>query len=124
MIIHLPLLISGDLLKDGADIVIHSATKYFSGHGNLTAGVLCGNDPDHFKAAIEYRKFVGHMLSPDDAYRLHTQMQTFDLRFRQQCSNASLIADLLVKSEKISKVWYPGLKKHPSHNEATSTFRR
>jgi len=110
-------------VKDGADIVVHSATKYLSGHGNLTAGVLCGNDPHLFKAAIEYRKLVGHMLSPDDAYRLHTQMQTFDLRYRQQCSNASRIADLLLKSERISKVWYPGLKKHPSHNEAAALFR-
>ena len=76
-------------LESGADIVIHSATKYFSGHGNLTAGVLCGNDPQIMKSAIEYRKLIGHMLSADDAYRLHTQIQTFGLRFRQQCLNAS-----------------------------------
>ena len=61
-------------LNEGADIVIHSATKYFSGHGNLTAGVICGNDNKIMQAAIEYRKFVGHMLSPDDAYRLQTQI--------------------------------------------------
>ncbi|MGD0341002.1 MAG: aminotransferase class V-fold PLP-dependent enzyme, partial [Bacteroidales bacterium] len=60
-------------LMSGADIVIHSATKYFSGHGNLTAGVLCGNNNTIMKAAIEYRKFAGHMISADDAYRLHTQ---------------------------------------------------
>jgi cystathionine beta-lyase/cystathionine gamma-synthase len=108
--------------KDGADIIIHSATKYLSGHGNLTAGVLCGNDPHLLKAAIEYRKLTGHMLSPDDAYRLHTQMQTFSLRFRQQCINASQVADLMVKSNKISRVWYPGLKVHPSHSEATTLF--
>jgi len=85
-------------LEYEADIVIHSATKYFSGHGNLTAGALCGNNPDFLKAAIEYRKFVGHMLSPDDAYRLTTQIQTFPLRFMQQCTNASMIASLLDKS--------------------------
>ena len=50
-------------LDDGADIVIHSATKYFSGHGNLTAGVICGNDKKIMQSAIEYRKFVGHMLT-------------------------------------------------------------
>ncbi|MEZ5010378.1 MAG: PLP-dependent transferase [Bacteroidales bacterium] len=58
-------------LEQGADIVIHSATKYW-GHGNITAGVLCGNNPELLKKAIEYRKFVGHMLSADDAYRLHS----------------------------------------------------
>jgi cystathionine beta-lyase/cystathionine gamma-synthase len=109
-------------LMSGADIVIHSATKYFSGHGNLTAGVLCGNNNAIMKAAIEYRKFAGHMISADDAYRLHTQIQTFSLRFRQQCFNASLVAEILERSEKIGKVWYPGLKGHSTHNEALKLF--
>ena len=65
------------LLNEGADIVIHSATKYFSGHGNLTAGVICGNDMELMRSAIEYRKFIGHMISPDDAYRLQTQIHDF-----------------------------------------------
>lgn len=109
-------------LQTGADIVIHSATKYFSGHGNLTAGVLCGNNAENMKAAIEYRKFVGHMISADDAYRLHTQIQTFSLRFRQQCFNASMVAEILVRSDKVRKVWYPGLKGHPTHKEAVKLF--
>jgi len=108
--------------ESGADIVIHSATKYFSGHGNLTAGVICGNDPDLFKSAIEYRKFIGHMLSPDDAYRLTTQIQTFKLRFRQQCINAFKVAELLSGSGQVAKVWYPGLNGHPSHKEAITLF--
>ena len=82
-------------LDEGVDIVIHSATKYFSGHGNLTAGVICGNDKKIMQSAIEYRKFVGHMLSPDDAYRLQTQMQSFELRFRRQCENALALAGYL-----------------------------
>jgi cystathionine beta-lyase/cystathionine gamma-synthase len=106
----------------GADIVIHSATKYFSGHGNLTAGVLCGDDPEIMKNAIEYRKFVGHMLSADDAYRLHTQIQSFTLRFRQQCHNAEKVAALLINSDKAGKVWYPGLSSHPTHKEAAKLF--
>ena len=109
-------------LQSGADIVIHSATKYFSGHGNLTAGVLCGNNAAYMKAAIEYRKFVGHMISADDAYRLHTQIQTFSLRFRQQCFNASMVAEILVRSDKVHKVWYPGLKGHSTHKESMKLF--
>mgnify|MGYP000930093337 CR=1 FL=1 len=106
----------------GADIVIHSATKYFSGHGNLTAGAVCGNDIRLMKSAIKYRRYTGHMLSADDAYRLSTQMMTFSLRFRQQCANATAIAGLLKRSDLIGKIWFPGLKEHPSHHEAKTLF--
>jgi len=109
-------------LDKGVDIVIHSATKYFSGHGNLTAGVICGNDKKIMQSAIEYRKFVGHMLSPDDAYRLQTQIQSFELRFSCQCSNALKLAEYLNKVPVIKKVWFPGLKSHSTHNIAEKLF--
>ncbi|MFZ2286067.1 MAG: aminotransferase class V-fold PLP-dependent enzyme [Bacteroidales bacterium] len=105
-------------VDDGADLVIHSATKYLSGHGNLTAGVICGNDKGLMHSAIEYRKFVGHMLSPDDAYRLQTQMATFELRFRQQCDNAAFVAGLLQSSDAVAGVLYPGLETHETHEAA------
>ncbi|HEX7492832.1 MAG TPA: PLP-dependent transferase, partial [Bacteroidales bacterium] len=110
-------------LKEGADIVIHSATKYFSGHGNITAGVICGDDNKIMRSAIEYRKFVGHMLSPDDAYRLQTQLESFELRFSRQCDNASKLAGYLEKSALIGKVWFPGLKKHGTYNIAQKLFK-
>ncbi len=110
-------------LEMGVDIVIHSATKYLGGHGNITAGALCGNDAGIMKKAIEYRKLVGHMLSPDDAYRLKTQMQSFSLRFSQQCKNAAAIAAELDKSELVEKVYYPGLKSHTTHNIARKIFK-
>jgi cystathionine beta-lyase/cystathionine gamma-synthase len=109
-------------LDNGVDIVIHSATKYFSGHGNLTAGVICGNDKEIMKSAIEYRKFIGHMLSPDDAYRLQTQMESFNLRFRRQCDNASKLAEKLSEMPVIKKVWFPGLKNHDTHLIAEKLF--
>jgi len=111
-------------LNEGADIVIHSATKYFSGHGNITAGVLCGNDNKVMQAAIEYRKFVGHSLSPDDAYRLQTQIQSFELRFSRQCSNAIKLAGFLNNSDIINKVWFPGLESHPTHLIAQKLFKK
>jgi cystathionine beta-lyase/cystathionine gamma-synthase len=110
-------------LNEGADIVIHSATKYFSGHGNITAGVICGNDDNIMRSAIEYRKFVGHMLSPDDAYRLQTQLKSFELRFSRQCDNASKLAGYLEKSPLIGKVWFPGLRNHVTHNIAEKIFK-
>ena len=106
-------------LDDGADLVIHSATKYLSGHGNLTAGVICGNDRVLMQGAVEYRKFVGHMLSPDDAYRLQTQMASFELRFGHQCSNAMAVAEMLKSSDSVSSVLYPGLESHDTHRAAT-----
>jgi cystathionine beta-lyase/cystathionine gamma-synthase len=109
-------------LDHGADIVVHSATKYFSGHGNLTAGVVCGNDDSVMKSAIEYRKFIGHMLSPDDAYRLQTQLQSFELRFTRQCENASALSEMLVNNQLINKVYFPGLKTHETHSEACKLF--
>jgi cystathionine beta-lyase/cystathionine gamma-synthase len=109
-------------LELGADLVIHSATKYFSGHGNITAGVVCGNDREIMKSAVEYRKLVGHMLSPDDAYRLTTQIQSFALRFRRQCSNASRLAVALKNLPGVRKVWYPGLEEHATHPEAVKLF--
>jgi cystathionine beta-lyase/cystathionine gamma-synthase len=109
-------------LVHSADIVIHSATKYFSGHGNITAGVLCGNDKEIMKSAIEYRKFVGHMLSPDDAYRLQTQLLSFELRFRCQCDNALRLAEYLNSSRTVQKVWFPGLKSHTTYSTASKLF--
>ncbi len=109
-------------LEHGADLVIHSATKYLSGHGNLTAGVICGNDSEMMRDAIEYRKFVGHMLSPDDAYRLSTQVRTFELRFTRQCENASALAGFFSNSGIIGKVYFPLLKDHPTNDIALKLF--
>jgi len=109
-------------LLDGATLVIHSATKYLSGHGNITAGVICGNDEILLKEAIEYRKWAGHFLSPDDAYRLGTQLKSFDLRFQKHCDNAVVIAHYLEKHPKIESVLFPGLPSHPTHQEATALF--
>lgn len=110
-------------LNDGVDIVLHSVTKYISGHGNISAGVICGNDDNLLHSAIEYRKFVGHMLSPDDAYRLETQIKTFNLRFKQQCENASGLAKLFDSHPSVEKVWFPGLYGHVTHSIAKKLFK-
>ncbi len=111
-------------LADGADLVIHSATKYLSGHGNISAGVISGNDKVLLQKAIEYRKWVGHMISPDDAYRLGTQMQTFELRFQKQIESAFQLAEFLENHYNIEKVFYPGLKSHASHKFADKLFNK
>lgn len=110
-------------LEMGADIVIHSVTKYLAGHNNITAGVVCGNDPRMEKDAVEYRKYTGHMISPGDAYRLGTQIMTFKLRFQRHCENASRLAAALARHANIETVLYPGLETHPTHNEAKKLFK-
>ena len=109
-------------LESGADIVIHSATKYLAGHGNITAGVVCGNDNELHKKALLYRKYVGNILSPDDAYRLCTQVKTFYLRFSEQCKNAFRLAEGLEKHKAVKGVRYPGLESHKTHEEAKTLF--
>jgi cystathionine beta-lyase/cystathionine gamma-synthase len=109
-------------LKSGADIVIHSATKYLSGHGNILAGVVCGNDPEIKKQTMIYRKLMGPILSPDDAYRLGTQLKTFHIRFTTQCENAYQLAQRLEKHEAVEKVRYPGLRSHVTFKEAKELF--
>jgi cystathionine beta-lyase/cystathionine gamma-synthase len=74
------------------------------------------------REAIEYRKYVGHMISPDDAYRLQTQIKTFRLRFIQQCKNAAAITSVLKSSRAVRKVWYPGLPEHETHSVALKLF--
>lgn len=109
-------------LQDGADLVIHSATKYLSGHGNITAGVICGNDPELLKEALEYRKWSGHFISPDDAYRLGSQLKSFELRFQKHCDNALELARYLQAHPQIEEVLYPGLESHPTRKEAVALF--
>lgn len=109
-------------LNSGADLVVHSATKYLGGHGNITAGVVCGNDPDVHNAALVYRKLVGHILSPDDAYRLETQVKTFTLRFAAQCRHAARLAAFLDAHKAVKQVRYPGLASHPTHQESVKLF--
>ena len=109
-------------LERGADIVVHSATKYLGGHGNLTAGVVCGNDSGIRKDAMLYRKYVGNTLSADDAYRLNTQARTFGLRFAVQCENASKLAAAMSGHPAVERVRYPGLATHPTHEEAARMF--
>ena len=109
-------------LSRGADLVIHSATKYLAGHGDITAGVVCGNDRTLEKKAIRYRKYVGHMLSPDDAYRLGVQLRTFPLRMEKHCANAAAVAEILQKHPAVEKVLYPGLPSHPTRGEAVRLF--
>ena len=101
----------------GADIVVHSATKYLSGHGDLTAGVVVARPP--YDAAVEsIRKLVGGVLGPFEAWLAHRGLKTLSLRMERQCKNAREIAARLRDHPKISKVNHPSLESHPDREAA------
>jgi len=99
-------------LELGADIVVHSATKYLSGHGDITAGVVVAGPP--YDAALEpFRKLVGCTLGAFEAWLAHRGLKTLPLRVERQCENAREIADRLAAHPKIAKVNHPALGDHP-----------
>jgi cystathionine beta-lyase/cystathionine gamma-synthase len=99
-------------LDMGADIVVHSATKYLSGHGDLTVGVVAAGAP--YDTALEQiRKTVGYVLGPFEAWLAHRGLKTLPLRMQRQCENARLISSRLASHPKIAKVHHPALADHP-----------
>jgi cystathionine beta-lyase/cystathionine gamma-synthase len=101
-------------LELGADIVVHSATKYLSGHGDLTAGVVAAGPP-YADAVEQLRKLVGGVLGPFEAWLAHRGLKTLPLRMGRQCDNARAIADSLAAHPKVVKVNHPSLKTHPDY---------
>jgi len=101
----------------GADLVVHSATKYLSGHGDLTAGVVaCG--PPYDAAVEQLRKLVGGVLGPFEAWLAHRGLKTLPLRMGRQCQNAREIAARLASHPKVARVNHPSLESHPDHETA------
>src|ERR687893_906175 len=104
-------------LELGADIVVHSATKYLSGHGDLTAGAVVAGPP-HDGALEQLRKLVGGVLGPFEAWLAHRGLKTLPLRMGRQCENARQIASSLAAHPKVAKVNHPSLRTHPDHQTA------
>jgi cystathionine gamma-synthase len=101
----------------GADLVIHSATKYIGGHNDLTAGVVCGSK-DLVGRIFDYRGLVGPALDAHRASLLLRSLKTLALRVQRQNSNAFAMAHYLEDHPKVVKVNYPGLESHPMHEVA------
>jgi cystathionine beta-lyase/cystathionine gamma-synthase len=101
----------------GADIVVHSATKYLSGHGDLTAGVVVAGPP-YSDALEQLRKLVGGVLGPFEAWLGHRGLKTLPLRMDRQCENAREIAASLAAHPRVAKVNHPALEAHPDHETA------
>jgi cystathionine beta-lyase/cystathionine gamma-synthase len=105
----------------GADFVIHSATKYLSGHGDVLAGVVAASQQNKNKL-YELNKLVGGVLGPFEAWLALRGLKTLPLRMRQQCQSAQQVAEWLRGHPRVKKVNYPGLSDHPQHSLARSLF--
>jgi cystathionine gamma-synthase/methionine-gamma-lyase len=108
-------------LNHGADYVIHSATKYINGHGDVIAGVVITSRENRRKLN-EVNKLVGGVLGPFEAWLALRGCKTLPLRMRQQCANAARIAEWLAGNPKIGRVNYPSLKDHLQHELARRLF--
>jgi len=99
----------------GADIVLHSATKYLSGHSDIIAGVLITSCQDLAEKLAFLSKSLGPILSPFDSYLLLRSIKTLAIRMKAHAKNAQELAEFLESKKQIKKVIYPGLKSHPQH---------
>ncbi len=98
----------------GADMVLHSATKYLGGHSDLTAGVVAGSKR-WMDLARPMMIYTGGVLDPGCAYLLLRGLKTLDVRVERACRNAMRIAEALAKHPKVARVYYPGLENNESH---------
>ena len=104
-------------LAFGIDLVIHSATKYFSGHNDILAGVVVG-EAGLINALRQSQGMLGGVIDPHAAYLLERGLKTLQLRVSRQNETAQAVAEYLEQHPKISRVWYPGLPSHPDHQVA------
>jgi len=108
-------------LKWGADVVVHSATKYLGGHGDLTAGIVLGRG-SFIEEMHPTVKNLGNILHPFTAWLLIRGIRTLGVRVERHCSNAMAIAHFLDEHPKVERVYYPGLESHPQHVLAERLF--
>ena len=110
-------------LEFGIDFVVHSATKYLSGHNDVLAGVIVGSDAGRMKALRDARGVLGGVLDPHTAALLDRGVRTLGVRVRQQNYTAQAVAEFLEAHPCIERVWYPGLGSHPDYEVAQAQMR-
>jgi prepilin-type processing-associated H-X9-DG protein len=108
-------------LEHGADLVLHSATKYIGGHSDVTGGVVTGR-PELISQIRAVRIDTGSSLAPDEAFLLRRGLETLPVRMRRQCSTAMMFAAALARHPAVARVDYPGLDSHPGHEVARRLF--
>jgi len=101
--------------KFGADIVIHSATKYLNGHGDVVAGIVCASFDMINEIKMTTLKDIGGTMSPHDAWLIMRGIKTLPVRMDRHCRNAMKVAEFLEQHKAVTHVYYPGLKSHSGY---------
>jgi methionine-gamma-lyase len=107
----------------GADIALHSITKFINGHADIVGGALVAKDPEVYKKLRQTMVYLGGNMDPHQAYLVNRGLKTLSLRMDRQQQSAQIIAEFLESHPKVSWVKYPGLKSHPQHDLAMSQMK-
>lgn len=112
-------------LRMGADFVLHSATKYLNGHGDVVGGVLVGRDADEMQhVRMTVQKDVGGIMSPFDAWLLLRGLKTLHVRMDRHVANAQKVLEFLKRQELVKKIYYPFDVQHPQYEIAKQQMRQ
>lgn len=109
-------------LDFGIDLVVHSATKYLSGHNDVMAGAIVG-DPGLLHALRQSQGMLGSIIDPQAAFLVERGLKTLAVRVRQQNASAQAVAEYLEHHPRIARVWYPGLPSHPDYAVAQAQMQ-
>jgi cystathionine beta-lyase/cystathionine gamma-synthase len=107
----------------GADLVMHSCTKYLGGHSDLVAGMLVMNDPNLYEELFQTRRLTGGVLGPFDAWLLLRGVKTLAVRMEAHQRNAFRVAGYLADHPRVHRTHFPGLESHPQHELARKQMR-
>ncbi len=110
-------------LELGADVVVHSTTKYLGGHSDVVGGFAATNDPTIAERLFFLQKSLGAVPGPFDAWLVLRGLKTLAVRMRQHCLNAAAVAAALSRNPQVERVLYPGLPTHPGHTIAARQMR-
>src|SRR4051812_43667545 len=110
-------------LSLGADVVVHSTTKYLGGHSDTVGGFVATNDPTIAERLYFLQKSLGAVPGPFDAWLVLRGIKTLALRMRKHCENAMAVAYFLSRHPRVEQVFYPGLPTHPGHTIAARQMR-
>lgn len=109
--------------RDGVEIIIHSLTKYLAGHNDVVGGAVISRR-ERILQIWDWRRMLGTILPPFEAFLIIRGLKTFELRMEKHCKNAQIIAEYLEDHPKIKEVLYPGLPNNKYHNLARKLFKK
>jgi cystathionine beta-lyase/cystathionine gamma-synthase len=110
-------------LEHGADLVVHSATKYLGGHSDVVSGLVVGNDREIYQTLKFHQNAAGAVPGPFDCWLVLRGLKTLGVRMREHSANAQRIAEWLQTDPAVETVYYPGLPSHPNHEVAARQMR-